>query len=246
MSHPLLSLQLWVDYPGKPNVIDGAAFEIEPGEIFGLAGASGSGKSTIGLAILRLLHLRGGRARGEIRFDGRDLLAMRERQLRRLRGSDISLVLQSPAAALNPVLRLGAQLREAWQVHSPVPWRAARPQGENTLRNMGLPADEEFLRRYPGQISVGQAQRVVIAMAMLHRPKLVIADEPTSALDPDARGGILDLLAARNAEDGAAILYISHDLDSMRRLCHRTAVLHAGRIVDPARYNSSEWQLLAR
>jgi ABC-type dipeptide/oligopeptide/nickel transport system ATPase component len=109
---------------------------------------------------------------------------------------------------------------------------------------MDLPADDDFLRRYPGQISVGQAQRVVIAMAMLHRPKLIIADEPTSALDPEARAGILNLLSCLNAEHGAAILYISHDLDSMRRLCHRTAVLQAGRVVEPARYNSSEWQTL--
>src|SRR5205085_2290664 len=101
-------------------------------------GASGSGKSTIGLAILRLVHLRGGRTRGEIRFDGRDLLTMRERDLRRLRGSQISLVLQSPAAALNPVLRLGSQLREAWQVHSSVPWGEARYQVEDLLRKMDL------------------------------------------------------------------------------------------------------------
>jgi len=246
MSEPLLSVRLWVDYPGKPNAIDGAAFEIQPGEIFGLAGASGSGKSTIGLAILRLVHLRGGRPRGEVRFDGRDMLSMRERDLRRLRGSQISLVLQSPAAALNPVLRLGSQLREAWQIHSPVPWREARRGAEALLHQMGLPAGEEFLRRYPGQISVGQAQRVVIAMAMLHRPKLIIADEPTSALDLDARGGILDLLAALNTERHTAILYISHDLDSMRRLCHRMAVLQSGRIQEPARYNSSECRTLAR
>src|SRR5215467_14629077 len=187
MSEPLLSVRLWVDYPGKPNVIDGAAFDIQPGEIFGLAGASGSGKSTIGLAILRLVHLRGGRPRGEIRFDGRDLLQAPERELRRFRGSRISLVLQSPSAALNPVLRIGSQLREAWQIHSPVRWRDARQAVEGLLLRMGLPVDEEFFRRYPGQISIGQAQRVVIAMAMLHRPALMIADEPTSALDPDAR-----------------------------------------------------------
>jgi ABC-type glutathione transport system ATPase component len=231
MTEPLLSARFSVDYPGKPAAIDDVAFEIREGEVFGLAGESGSGKSTIALSLLRLIGLRGGRLRGALRFAGRDLLQARESKLRRIRGKEISLVMQSPASALNPVLRLETQLREAWQVHGGVSWREARPGVTSLLRSMGLPAEETFLRRYPGQVSVGQAQRVVIAMAVLHRPKLIIADEPTSALDPASRGEILRLFRRLNQEHGAAILYISHDLASMSELCDRVEVLHAGRLI---------------
>ena len=153
-----------------------------------------------------------------------------EREMRRLRGRDISLVMQSPTAALNPVLRLETHLREAWCVHSSTPWRAARPVAKTLLRRLGLSDDDAFLRRYPGQLSVGQAQRVVVAMAMLHRPKLILADEPTSALDPASREECLDLFRQINREFGSAILFISHDMPSMNQLCHRIAVLHDGRL----------------
>jgi ABC-type glutathione transport system ATPase component len=221
-----------VDYAGKPRAIDDVAFEIAEGEIFGLAGESGSGKSTITLAILRLLDMRGGRARGEIRFEGHDLMRYRERAMRRLRGREISLVMQSPTAALNPVLRLETHLREAWCVHGSTSWREARPAARSLLQRLGLPDDDAFLRRYPGQLSVGQAQRVVVAMAVLHRPKLILADEPTSALDPASRQECLNLFRQINREFGSAILFISHDMPSMNQLCGRIAVLHDGRLVE--------------
>src|SRR5947209_1641946 len=147
MSAPLLSVRVSVDYPQKPGVLDDVAFDIDEGEIFGLGGASGAGKSTIALAILRLLEMRGGHVRGRILFDGRDLMTCRERDLRHIRGRDIALVPQSPVAALNPALRLETQIREAWRAHSRVRWREACMEVRARFRQMGLPEDDSFLRR---------------------------------------------------------------------------------------------------
>lgn len=231
MGSPLLSVRISVDYPRRPNVITEAAFDVSEGEACGLAGPSGAGKSTIALAIFRLLELRGGRVRGSIRFAGRELMSMKERQLRHIRGKEMALIPQSPASSLNPALRLESQLQEAWRVHSPVPWREALPRIHDVLGRIGLPAGSDFLRRYPSQVSVGQAQRVLIAMAAMHHPKLIVADEPTSALDEDSRQETLNLLRMLKEEDGAALLYISHDLASMRELCDYTYVLRDGRVV---------------
>jgi len=234
MTEPLLSAQFSVDYPGKPSAIDDVAIRLREGETLGLAGESGSGKSTIALAILRLLEWRGGRVRGQIWFDGQDLMRLKERQLRRLRGSRIALVMQSPASALNPALRLETQLREAWSVHSKTPWRAARSTVVALLDCMGLPPSGDFLSRYPSQVSVGQAQRVVIAMAVLHQPKLIVADEATSALDPGSRTEILRIFRSLAAEHQSALLYISHDMASMQELCDSVQVLHAGKLAPRA------------
>jgi peptide/nickel transport system ATP-binding protein len=228
---PLLSIALTADYPGRPGVLDGVSFSIARGEIAGLIGPSGSGKSTVALAVMRLLELRGGSVRGSIRLAGRELMDCRASELRRIRGKEIGLVLQSPMAALNPALRIETQLREAWRAHEEAPWKTARHATVALLARMGLPADDAFVRRYPRELSVGQAQRVAIAMAVLHRPKLLIADEPTSALDPESRGGILDLFEQLNRELGVSILYVSHDLASVERLCHTVGVLEAGRLV---------------
>src|SRR5262249_3242636 len=150
-------------------------------EILGLVGQSGSGKSTLAMAILRLLDLTGGVARGSIHFAGRDLLQRSERHLPRIRGKEIGRRLQSPITALNPVQKIGTQLEEAWRCHggSSSEWKT---RAMELLASVSLPADESFLRKYPRQLSVGLAQRVLIGMAILHRPSLLIADEPTSAL----------------------------------------------------------------
>jgi ABC-type glutathione transport system ATPase component len=228
----LLDVDLSADYPGRPGVLQGVRFRIARGEIAGLVGESGSGKSTLALALLRLIELRGGAVRGSIRFDGRDLMECAPGEMRRVRGREIALVFQSPMSALNPALRIETQLREVWRAHSAEAWSGARPRIQEMMVRMGLPAGAAFLRRYPRQLSVGQAQRVAIAMAVMHGPKLLIADEPTSSLDPESRGGILELFERLNRELGISILYISHDLASVARLCHSAGVIEGGRLVD--------------
>jgi len=230
----LLSIKLSARYGSKPDVLREVAFSIDRGEILGLVGPSGCGKSTLSLAILRLLHLKRGEARGSIAFQGRDLMQLSEREMRALRGRDIGLVLQSPLASLNPALRIGSQLEEAWRAHVRGPRAECQAEIRRMLETVSLPSDEEFLRRYPSQMSVGQAQRVLIGMAVLHHPALLLADEPTSALDPVTQAEILKLFADLSRRFDMSILYISHDLLSVAAISHRVAVLSAGQIVECA------------
>jgi peptide/nickel transport system ATP-binding protein len=229
MRASLLSLRISCGYSGKPDVLTDFALDVRAGEIVGLVGRSGEGKSTVSLAILGLLGLRGGRCRGEILFQGRDLLALSSSELRHVRGKSIGLIPQSPIAALNPSLRLAAQLDEAWRAH-----RRGRPEWRPLLESVSLPPDPSFLRQYPKALSVGLAQRFLIALAILHRPPLLIADESTSALDTITQAEILALFAKLNREHETAILYVSHDLASVASLCHRVAILHEGRVVENA------------
>ena len=228
----LLSLRLWVDYRNKAGVLRDVSMEIQQGEILGLVGQSGSGKSTLSLAILRLLQLKGGTARGNLVFKGEDLFAKTEAGMRSLRGREISIVLQSPLSSLNPALRIGTQLSEAWRAHADGTREECATAISTALANVSLPKDSDFLQRRPSQLSVGQAQRVIIAMAVLHRPSFLIADEPTSALDTITQSEILRLFAKLNRELGMGILYISHDLLSVAALCHRIAILNAGQVVE--------------
>jgi ABC-type dipeptide/oligopeptide/nickel transport system ATPase component len=177
--------------------------------------------------VLGLLGLKGGQCSGEIRFQDRDLAQWKDREMRRVRGKEIALVPQSPLAALNPNVRLGAQLDEAWRAHE-----RGKPDWRPLLESVSLPAEESFLRQYPRNLSVGLAQRFLIAMALLHSPALLLADESTSALDTITQAEILGLFKRLNRERGIAILYISHDLASVASLCHRVAILHEGRIVE--------------
>lgn len=233
-ANPLLSLRLDVDYPSRRGVLRDLQLEMRPGEVLGLVGQSGSGKSTIALSVMRLLDAKGGTATGSIRFQGRELMALSEREMRDLRGRQIALVLQSPLSSLNPAMRVGGQLEEAWRAHVRGTREACRQSIASALGEVSLPADESFLRRYPEQMSVGQAQRVLIAMALLHRPALLIADEPTSALDIITQAEILKLFRALNREKRVSILYISHDLASVASICDRMAILHDGQIVECA------------
>ncbi len=231
---PLLSADLSVHYRNNTGVLKNVSLKIEPKEILGLVGHSGSGKSTLALSLMGLLPLKGGVVTGEVVFRGQDLLRKSERELRAIRGNELSIVLQSPLTALNPVLTVGAQLGEAWKAHA----RGKAVQGsaaiQSALESVSLPADDDFLRRRPSQLSLGQGQRVCIAMAILHRPALLLADEATSALDPITQSEILRLFAGLNREMGTAILYISHDLLSVAALCHRICILHDGQIVECA------------
>lgn len=234
-SNPLLALNVSVDYAGKPGVLKNAALQIERGEVLGLVGQSGSGKSTLALAILRLLNPASARSTGEILFQNRDLMSLSEQEMRQVRGREIGLVLQSPLSSLNPSLRVGTQLMEAWRAHADGSSENARAYQLDVLKSVSLPADESFLRRYPRQLSVGLAQRVLVAMSILHRPSLLIADEPTSALDAITASEILQLFGQLNRELKMTILYVSHDLLSVASLCHRVAILHEGEIVECAR-----------
>ena len=171
-------------------------------------------------------------SRGEILFGGRDLLGLNAREMRRIRGREIALVLQSPLASLNPALRIGTQFAEAWRAHNPDAARSWKTPASELLDRVSLPADESFLNRYPRQLSVGQAQRVLIAMATLHKPRLLIADEPTSALDAITQSETLALFRRLNRELNMAMLFISHDLLSVASLCSRIAILQRGEIIE--------------
>lgn len=233
MEEPLLSLRISATYPAREGVLRDVALELRRGEILGLVGESGCGKSTLALAILRLLHLRRGWVEGSIRFNQRELLGLNEREMRALRGRQMALVLQSPLAALNPAMRVGAQLEEAWRVHCARGSRGeCRGAVKAALENAMLPADDRFQRRYPAELSVGQAQRILIAMAVLHRPALLIADEPTSALDLITQAEILELFSSLSQRFRMCVLLISHDLLSVAAISDRVAVMHRGEIVE--------------
>src|SRR5712671_2686232 len=227
----LLSANLSVRYADKP-VLRGVQLQIQCGEVMGLVGQSGSGKSTLAMAILGLLEKKRAHAEGTIRFRDFELLQLSERELRALRGRAIALVLQSPLSSLNPALKIRTQLKEAWRAHTSGTPTDCVTAIRACMASVSLPVDDDFLRKYPSQMSVGQAQRVLIAMAVMHRPALLIADEATSALDVITQSEILALFAQLNREIGMAILYISHDLPSVAEICHRVAILHEGRIVE--------------
>src|SRR5271166_2537052 len=231
-SGTLLSARVSVRYGDKSPVLREVELDIRRGEVLGLIGQSGSGKSTLAMAILGLLDRKRAHTEGSIEFDDCNLLQLRERELRSLRGRKIALVLQSPLSSLNPALKIRTQLREAWRAHATGSTADCDAAIRAALQSVSLPSSEEFLRKYPSQMSVGQAQRVLIAMAVMHRPALLIADEATSALDVITQSEILKLFRELNRTSGMAILYISHDLASVAGICDRIAILHEGEIVE--------------
>ncbi|HEY1767933.1 MAG TPA: ABC transporter ATP-binding protein [Terracidiphilus sp.] len=228
---PLLRVRLEAGYAGKPTLRD-IHLELERGEVLGLVGGSGAGKSTLVLSLLGLLPWRGGYLQGEVLLEGQDLLALSERKLRAVRGRRIALIPQSPMSALNPAISLQSHFNEAWRAHEKGAGAVLTNRVEELLAEVRLPCDGDFLRRRPAQISVGQAQRVLIALALLHRPAFIVADEPTSALDPVTQTQIVELLRRLNRTHGATLLYVSHDLVSVLQLSDRIAILDAGAIVE--------------
>jgi ABC-type glutathione transport system ATPase component len=231
LSLPVMQVCLSASYGSRP-VLKDLRFDLSAGEALGMVGTSGAGKSTLAMTLLGLLPWRGGKAWGEVLVDGRNLLNLPAGEARRMRGKVISLVPQSPMTALNAAVSLQAHFDAAWRAHEPTGQKALESRLRQLMEEVQLPADKDFLRRKPGQISVGQAQRVLIALALLHRPSILIADEPTSALDPVTQAEILRLLRQLNQRHGTALLYISHDLVSVLQLCGRLAVLHAGAIAE--------------
>jgi ABC-type dipeptide/oligopeptide/nickel transport system ATPase component len=226
----MLQVAISADYPGKKNVLRDVAFDMSPGEVLGLVGQSGSGKSTLALALLRLLHFRGGAVRGSIVFEGRDLAASPEKLVRTYRGRKIAYVPQSPAASLNQALRIRTLISEAWRAHNPQ--AISRETMLDLLSQVSLPAQPDFLDLRSGQLSVGQGQRLLIALALLHGPRLIVADEPTSALDLITQQEILSLFRRISDDCGTAILFISHDLTSVAQICDRVAILYEGEIIE--------------
>ena len=217
---------------GRLRVLRGVDLSLEAGEVHGLIGESGSGKSVTALAIMRLLP-RGMEARGRVALDGRDLTALPERGMNAVRGRDIGMVFQEPQTALNPVQTIGAQVAETVRVHQPgVPRREAMARAAEVLARCGLPPDRFSLSRYPHELSGGQKQRVVIAQAIALRPKLLIADEPTTALDVTTQARVLDLLGRLAAEDGMGLLLITHDLAVVAGMAARVTIMRGGEVVE--------------
>ncbi len=220
---------------GVARAVDSVSFQIAAGETLGLVGESGCGKSVTALSILRLVATPPGRiVEGSIRLEGRELLGLSEDEIRRVRGNDISMVFQEPMTSLNPVFTIGNQLMEPLMLHQQMNRAEAWRQAVEMLGRVKIPSAETLMKQYPHQVSGGMRQRVMIAMALVCRPKLLIADEPTTALDVTIQAQILDLLEELQQEMGMSVLMITHDLGIVANLASRVAVMYAGRIVEMA------------
>ena len=235
---PLLevdSLQAHFRTPdGVNRAVDGVSFQVEEGETLAVVGESGCGKSVTANSILRLIPEPPGKIAGSIRFRGVDLLQLSDKEMRRVRGNDISMIFQEPMTSLNPVLTVGRQLGETLRLHQRVSRRQADARAVEMLRLVGIPEAKRRLGEYPHQLSGGMRQRVMIAIALSCRPKLLIADEPTTALDVTIQAQILDLMKDLKAKVGAAIILITHDLGIVAEVAERVMVMYAGRKVEEA------------
>ena len=229
----VIDLHVHIPSPrGLVEAVDGVSFRVGHGEVIGIVGESGCGKSMLALSIMGLVPEPGRVASGRIELDGRDLLALPDREMRRVRGSEIGMIFQDPAASLNPVMRVGRQIRETIEAHRTVSSGEARQLSIDMLRAVRIPEPEVRAADYPHQYSGGMRQRVMIAIGMANRPKLLIADEPTTALDVTVQAQIMELLHAMNEETGTAIILITHNIALVSRFCSRVLVMYAGRIIE--------------
>ena len=229
------------------KAVDGISYDIQEGETVGLVGESGCGKSVSALSLLRLVQDPPGRiVGGTVEFEGRDLLALSNAEMREVRGNDIAMVFQEPMSSLNPVLTVGRQITEALEVHLRLPKREADSRAAELLHMVGIPDAADRLKTYPHQFSGGMRQRVMIAMALSCNPRLVIADEPTTALDVTIQAQILELLQRLSAEMGTAVLIITHNLGVIARYASRVNVMYAARSSRAARRRRSSATLSTR
>jgi len=213
------------------TIVDGVDYRVEPGEVYGVAGESGSGKTVSMLALLGLLP-EGARVEGSARFDGRELLRMPRKRLRRIAGRDVAMVFQDPFTSLHPMLSIGRQLTEHVRRHLGLDRRRAEARALELLREVRIPHGEAAMHAFPHQFSGGMRQRIAIAVALACRPKLLIADEPTTALDVTVQAGILHLLDRLRRENDLAIVLITHDLGVMSAVADRVSIFYAGRVVE--------------
>jgi peptide/nickel transport system ATP-binding protein len=217
---------------GDANVLRGTSLEVEPGEVRGLVGESGAGKSMLGRAVLGLLPANATVTSGHIAFEGRDLLAMVESERRSLLGRRIALIPQDPMTSLNPVKRVGTQISNLLRHHLGLSKRTALSRATELLTEVAIREPERVLSLYPHEISGGMRQRVLIAMAFACDPSLVIADEPTTALDVTVQRQVLQLVERLRKRHGSAVLFITHDLGVVAKICRSVSVLHAGRVLE--------------
>ena len=233
MTRPLLSVRNLSVAFGRARVVEDVSFDLGAGEILGVVGESGSGKSITALSILRLVPAPG-RVSGSIDFAGTDLMALPEPEMREIRGRDIAMIFQEPMTSLNPVFTCGDQVMEALLYHRRLDRVAARAEALKLLKLVEIPSAERRLDDYPHQLSGGMRQRVMIAMALACRPKLLLADEPTTALDATIQAQILDLLRGLQREFGMAVVLITHDLGVVSDVAHRVLVMYGGKVVETA------------
>ena len=217
---------------GRVRAVTGVNFQVRRGEILGLVGESGCGKSVTSLSILGLIAPPGKVEAGQVMFDGKDLRTLSDDELRDLRGDRIAMIFQQPTSSLNPVFDVGFQLGEVLEIHRQMKRKAARERALELLRMVGIPDPQRRLRAYPHELSGGMAQRVMIAMALACEPELLIADEPTTALDVTIQAQILDLMRRLQRETRTAIILITHDLGVVAEMCDRVAVMYAGEIIE--------------
>ncbi|HWX51368.1 MAG TPA: ABC transporter ATP-binding protein [Roseomonas sp.] len=220
---------------GVNRAVDGLSFSVESGETVAIVGESGCGKSVTSMSILRLIPEPPGKIAGAVRFEGRDLLKLSEREMRTIRGNEISMIFQEPMTSLNPVLTIGQQIGEALRLHQGMSKAQAEAKAVEMLTLVGIPAPARRVKEYPHQLSGGMRQRVMIAIALACNPKLLIADEPTTALDVTIQAQILDLMRDLKHRVGAAIVLITHDLGVVAEVAERVIVMYAGRKVEEAK-----------